>query len=285
MVDTPSSPGSSHAPGSRSEAPGRADVAGDALDAGVAGDVPLRGRVAKILNTSAVDGPGNRAVVFLQGCSFDCAYCHNPETRPPITAKPGPRPDGKEAWPRWMTSGEVLASIGRYRAFLRGITVTGGECGEQPGFLQELLREARAFGLPGLVDTNGSLDYEAWPGILEAAEGFMLDIKAWDEDEHRALTGSGNAGVLRNLDFLARVGALYEIRTVIVPGLFDAERTVRMASRALARAGSSARYKLIRFRPQGVRAAWRSLPAPGDELMERLAALAADGGAAEVLVV
>ncbi len=248
-------------------------------------NAPLRGRVAKILNTSAVDGPGNRAVVFLQGCSFDCAYCHNPETRPAVTAKPGPRPDGKEAWPRLMTSGDVLASIGRYRAFLRGITVTGGECGEQPEFLQELLREARAFGLPGLVDTNGSLDYEAWPGILEAAEGFMLDIKAWDEAEHRALTGADNAAVLANLEFLAGVGALYEIRTVIAPGLFDAEQTVRMASQALARAGSSARYKLIRFRPQGVRAAWRSLPAPGDALMERLATLATACGAAEVVVV
>lgn len=248
-------------------------------------DTSIRGRVAKILNTSAVDGPGNRAVVFFQGCSFDCAYCHNPETRPAVTAKPGPRPDGKEAWPRWMASGDILAAIGRYRAFLRGITVTGGECGEQPEFLRELLHEARAFDLPGLVDTNGSLDFEAWPGIVAAAEGFMLDLKAWDEAEHRALTGSGNAGVLRNLEYLAGGGALYEIRTVIAPGLFDAEQTVRMASRALARAGSKARYKLIRFRPQGVRAAWRALPLPDDALMERLAALAADSGAAEVLIV
>ncbi len=246
---------------------------------------PLRGRVAKILNTSAVDGPGNRAVVFLQGCSFNCAYCHNPETRPAITAKPGLRPDGKEAWPRWMASGEVLASIGRYRAFLRGITVTGGECGEQPEFLQGLLWEAREFGLPGLVDTNGSLDYEAWPDIVQAAEGFMLDLKAWDKEEHRALTGSDNASVLANLEFLAGAGALYELRTVIAPGLFDAEQTVRMAAMALSRAGSKARYKLIRFRPQGVRAAWRSLPTPDDALMERLAALAADCGAAEVVVV
>jgi len=248
-------------------------------------NAPLRGRVAKILNTSAVDGPGNRAVVFLQGCSFNCAYCHNPETRPAITAKPGLRADGKEAWPRWMASGEVLASIGRYRAFLRGITVTGGECGEQPEFLRDLLAQARSAGLPGLVDTNGSLDYEAWPGIVQAAEGFMLDLKAWDKEEHRALTGADNATVLANLEFLAGAGALYELRTVIAPGLFDAEQTVRMAAKALGRAGSKARYKLIRFRPQGVRAAWRSLPTPGDALMERLAALAADGGAAEVVVV
>ena len=40
----------------------------------------LRGLVADTLEFSAVDGPGNRFVVFLQGCTFDCLACHNPYT-------------------------------------------------------------------------------------------------------------------------------------------------------------------------------------------------------------
>ena len=39
-----------------------------------------KGIVNKIIPFSAVDGPGNRTVIFLQGCNFDCLYCHNPET-------------------------------------------------------------------------------------------------------------------------------------------------------------------------------------------------------------
>jgi len=36
--------------------------------------------VSKILNFSCVDGPGNRLVIFLQGCNFSCKNCHNPHT-------------------------------------------------------------------------------------------------------------------------------------------------------------------------------------------------------------
>ncbi|MCI7575162.1 MAG: 4Fe-4S cluster-binding domain-containing protein, partial [Clostridiales bacterium] len=36
--------------------------------------------VNRIIPFSCVDGPGNRTAVFLQGCNFDCKYCHNPET-------------------------------------------------------------------------------------------------------------------------------------------------------------------------------------------------------------
>ena len=36
--------------------------------------------VNKIIPFSNVDGPGNRTSVFFQGCTFNCMFCHNPET-------------------------------------------------------------------------------------------------------------------------------------------------------------------------------------------------------------
>lgn len=293
----------------------------------VARGVVARGVVAKILPFSAVDGPGNRAVVFMQGCDFDCRYCHNPETRarcvhcglcvsvcpsgalsmastePSTELQYGFRvcwdptkctgcgaciaacPHDSSPKTTDMSVADVLAAVGRYRAFLSGITVSGGECGLQAGFLEALLAGSRAAGLPGLVDTNGSTDYSLHPRLVEAAQGFMLDIKAWDEAEHRALAGASNIAVLGNLRFLASAGKLYEVRTVVVPGLFDAESTVREASRVIARSASGARYKLIRFRPQGVRPAWRELPAPDDATMEALASIARAEGVGEVVVV
>ncbi|MDW1844049.1 4Fe-4S dicluster domain-containing protein, partial [Vibrio sp. Vb0839] len=40
----------------------------------------LLAKVTRILPFSCVDGPGNRLVIFLQGCNYQCLNCHNPHT-------------------------------------------------------------------------------------------------------------------------------------------------------------------------------------------------------------
>lgn len=231
-----------------------------------------RGRVARVLPFSAVDGPGNRAVIFLQGCDFDCAYCHNPETR----AGSG---EGVEE----LSVQDVVGRFAPYRPFLRGITVSGGECLLQHEFLTALLEASRELGLPGLVDTNGSTPLVGLPRLIRAAEGFMLDVKAWNAEEHRALTGADNRVVLANLRFLATDDKLAEVRTVVCPGSFNLEETVRETSLVLGASGSKAVYRLLRYRPHGVREEkLADLREPDEELMEKLARIALESGAAAV---
>lgn len=40
----------------------------------------MKGRIINIQRMSVHDGPGIRSTVFLKGCNFRCAWCHNPET-------------------------------------------------------------------------------------------------------------------------------------------------------------------------------------------------------------
>ena len=38
-----------------------------------------KGSIDSIETFGLVDGPGIRTVVFLNGCSLRCKFCHNPE--------------------------------------------------------------------------------------------------------------------------------------------------------------------------------------------------------------
>lgn len=267
----------------------------------------MRAPVNKIIPFSSVDGPGNRTAIFLQGCPFNCRYCHNPETIhacvhcgacvPGCPAGALSICEGKVAFDaercvacdacihtcthcaspriRDLTAEQVMAEVRRNVPFIRGVTVSGGECTLHRDFLVELARLARSEGLNFLLDSNGSHDFSEDAELTAAIDGVMLDVKAWDEAEHIRLTDCSNRMVLRNLRFLARAGKLEEVRTVVVPELMSAEETVRSVCETLrAMNAQNVRYKLIRFRPMGVRAEYRNLSVPPEALMRELEAVA-----------
>ena len=165
--------------------------------------------VNKIIPFSSVDGPGNRTAIFLQGCNFSCLYCHNPETiqlcracgicvdKCPTGAlclengqvrydsalcvycdtcfKSCPHSASPRV--RSMTPRQVMEEVSRNQPFIRGITVSGGECTRQRDFLVEFLTLAGQAGLDTLLDSNGSYDFSADPELMSVTGGVMLDVK------------------------------------------------------------------------------------------------------------
>ena len=113
----------------------------------------------------------------------------------------------------------------------------------------------------------------------------MLDIKAWNAKEHREVTGEDNRTVLENALFLAERGKLCEVRTVVVPGLFDAQETVRETCRLLApyQAAGPIRLKLIAYRENGVRRQYRIYHPPVLRQMEELAETARKEGFLDII--
>ncbi len=264
----------------------------------------MKAAVNRIIPFSSVDGPGNRTAVFLQGCNINCKYCHNPETRKLCTGcglcvdrcpqgaleKDGARvlfdpekcvqcdtcihvcPHDSSPRTLEMTPGEVYEKVKKQIPFIRGITVSGGECMLQPDFLEELFRLAAADGLTTLIDSNGTIPFSAYPSLLEVTDGVMLDIKAFHASDHVRITDVSNEIVLENAVYLAKRSKLYEVRAVIVPDLYDAEESIRRMGNFLAPylSVNEFRVKLIAYRPLGVREAYSHYAVPDQPYLHRL---------------
>ncbi len=63
---------------------------------------------------SLVNGPGRRAVVWVQGCTLNCPSCFNPLTHPPSAGK---------QWPVY----HLVKWIEKKAKNVEGITISGGE--------------------------------------------------------------------------------------------------------------------------------------------------------------
>ncbi len=256
--------------------------------------------VNKIIPFSSVDGPGNRLSLFLQGCNINCLYCHNPETinlcnncGKCIKNCPADALSFKNEKVVWdnnictlcdncirccptdssprtqvMTVNNILAEIKKVRPFIQGVTVSGGECSLRGSFLKELFPEIRKLGLTTFIDTNGTIPIDK--ELIELTDQFMIDLKAWENEDYIKLTGSGSSQILVNIKTLGKIGKIFEVRTVIVPSCFDPVETVSSIASFISTIDPTIRYKLIKYRSLGVRKGLLLDKSPTNELMDSL---------------
>ena len=280
------------------------------------------GLVTDTVTFSNVDGPGNRFVVFLQGCNFDCIACHNPYTinlcnhcGDCVAACPsgaiGFSLTGSVVWDRDLCQGtdacivacqwdstpkalrrsveDLLVEIRRAAQFLSGITVSGGEATQQADFLRELFGAVRAdralADLTCFVDSNGAVDRSTWNSLLLVLDGAMIDLKCLDPDIHRSLTGHPNDQVLDSIRYLDAVHRLYEVRLLLLPGINDDITLLERTADWLAEVNPTMRVKLIGFRKHGVRPAGRGLAEPTPDQLRGYQELFARRGEFDLCVI
>lgn len=220
------------------------------------------GYVADTIPFSSVDGPGNRFVVFLQGCNFDCIACHNPQTIPGHEPMAGHDP-------HHVSVDDLLVSIRRAAPFIRGVTVSGGEATAQPEFLRCLFtaleQDADLSRLSRFVDSNGATDQSTWDDLAPVTDGAMIDLKCLDPDIHRRMTGQPNDQVLASIRHLHHLGLLYEVRLLMIAGINDDPDLLGRTAEWLAAIDPTMRVKLIGFRAHGVRPHEPALVEPSRE--------------------
>ena len=198
---------------------------------------------------STVDGPGVRVVAWTSGCQFRCLYCHNPDTWNMTNGIP-------------VTLGKATEELRKYRTGLKvmagGFTLSGGEPLMQDRFAVKLLTAAQAMGIHTALDTNGSLGTRLTDEELESIDLVLLDIKTWDAERHRQVTGMEVGPVL---DFARRLAARKRpvwLRFVLVPGLTDDAENITKIARFSGGLGNVDRVDVLPFHQMG-RFKWKEL--------------------------
>jgi pyruvate formate lyase activating enzyme len=187
---------------------------------------------------SMTDYPGRlSAVLFCQGCSWSCVYCHNPHLMP------ADAPPGRD----WRSAVEFL---GRRMGLLDAVVFSGGEPTLQAG-LADAIREVRRMGFQIGLHTAGPCP-ERLAEVLPLVDWVGFDVKAPFEayEGISRVPGSGEK-VRESLGLLVASGVDHECRTTVHPSLFTAT-ALGALSESLFAAGAR-RHVLQAFRAAGCR--------------------------------
>ncbi len=174
------------------------------------------GRVHSIQSLGALDGPGIRFVVFLQGCNLRCGCCHNPDT--------------------WEVSGgseytpaEIVEKASRYREYFGnegGITVSGGEPLLQADFVKEIFELAHKERINTCLDTSGSILNDKVKALLTVTDRVLLDLKYTSDADYRKYVGCSIERPFEFLSYLNEKNIPVTLRQVIIPTLNDNEENI-----------------------------------------------------------
>ena len=169
-----------------------------------------KGQIHSIETSGMVDGPGIRVVVFMQGCTLRCLYCHNPDT---WSSKGNFEMTPEEVVEKVKTSEELVKKITRYKNYFGktgGVTFSGGEPLFQKEFLLETLKLCKKEGIHTALDTAGITENPE--EILSYTDLVILDIKAYLPDLYEHITRRKIDMFLHFLEICQKMGKKLYIR-------------------------------------------------------------------------
>lgn len=138
------------------------------------------------------------------------------------------------------TGEELLQELLKDRVYFGeqgGITISGGEPLIQTEAVLWLLENIRREGLNTALDTAGLVPCESLLAALEFTDILLYDLKHYQSEVHRKLTGGGNEIIFSNLlavlDAAPKSVTKIWIRTPLIPGATDSPENIAELGRWL----------------------------------------------------
>ena len=231
------------------------------------------------------DGPGNRLVYHLQGCSMRCPWCSNPESIAaagciiatsaaadalcPFGAVQNGVPDqavcsqcAKPCLEKHSKHLHMSCTDEQIEDILReidsasmlffdggGVTFTGGEATVQFDALRYLLTSLHEKGIHTAIETNGS--HPNLPSLFDRIDYLIMDCKHWDEETHRRVIGTSNAVTLQNIRLATQIRTQLLVRIPLIGGFNDSVHDAEQFAEALSCLQNRHDVEVLRYHEYG----------------------------------
>lgn len=197
----------------------------------------MKANIHSIETMGLFDGPGIRTVIFFQGCSLRCKYCHNPDTW---------SKSDKNLYTVKELMNEVISYKSYYKSSNGGVTLSGGEPLLQSEFIIEFAKALKKEGIHVALDTSGigSGDYL---NLLEYVDLVLLDIKHYSKRGFYEITGRDNSKLYSFINYINRYDTKVWIRNVIVNEINDTKKYIDKFNKFIKRIKNVEKVELLPF--------------------------------------
>lgn len=159
--------------------------------------------------------------------------------------------NARERIGRMISVDDLLGEVEKDRVFYEtsggGVTVSGGEPCMQAAFIEKFLKVCQHAKLQTALDTSGCCSSEVMEKMAAHADMILYDLKLYDSQRHKRLTGVSNELIIKNLHLLAAAGKCIWIRIPIIPGCTDDKENIEGIDRILHPLKSIERIDLLGY--------------------------------------
>jgi len=157
------------------------------------------------------------------GCNMRCDFCQNYDISQSVPSDLS----------KMMTASQIVRNAHSYENNI-GIAFTYNEPVISYEFMRDVALEAKKENLHTVMVSNGYVNSLPLKEIISFIDAFNIDLKAFNDETYKKLTGALLGPVLDTLKEIAKSGKHLEITTLLIPGVNDDENEMRLQAKWIA---------------------------------------------------